>query len=149
MYLRCKTRHKDGKSHRYWSIVETRRVGGNRVVQRQVLYLGEINDRQEAAWRGTIEVFADGEDEPRQMALFAEGPSAPVPDEAVVQIRLSELTLRRPRHWGGCWLARELWDQLDLDAFWSERLPVSRKGTRWLDVFKTLVFYRLLDPGSE
>ncbi len=149
MYLRCKTRHKDGKSHRYWSIVETRRVGGNRVVQRQVLYLGEINDRQEAAWRGTIEVFADGEDEPRQMALFAEGPSAPVPDEAVVQIRLSELTLRRPRQWGGCWLARELWDQLDLDAFWSERLPVSRKGTRWLDVFKTLVFYRLLDPGSE
>ena len=149
MFLRSKVRRKDGKSHRYWSVVENRRVGGGRTVQRQVLYLGEINDRQEAAWRRSIEVFADGQAEPRQMTLFAEGPLAPPPDDEVVQIRLSELSLRRPRQWGGCWLAWELWNQLELDAFWSERLPPSRKGTRWLDVFKACVFYRLLDPGSE
>ncbi len=149
MFLRSKVRRKDGKSHRYWSVVENRRVGGGRTVQRQVFYLGEINDRQEAAWRRSIEVFADGEAEPRQMTLFAEGPLAPPPDDEVVQIRLSELSLRRPRQWGGCWLAWELWNQLELDAFWSERLPPSRKGTRWLDVFKACVFYRLLDPGSE
>jgi hypothetical protein len=149
MFLRSKVRRKDGKSHRYWSVVENRRVGVGRTVQRQVLYLGEINDRQEAAWRRSIEVFADGQAEPRQMTLFAEGPLAPPPDDEVVQIRLSELSLRRPRQWGGCWLAWELWNQLELDAFWSERLPPSRKGTRWLDVFKACVFYRLLDPGSE
>ena len=149
MFLRCKTRHKDGKSHRYWSVVENRRVGGGRIVQRHVLYLGEINDGQEAAWRRSIEVLADGETEPRQMALFPEGRALPVADSEVVQIRLGELALRRPRQWGGCWLAGALWDQLQLDGFWSPRLEPSRKGTRWLNVLKTLVFYRLLDPGSE
>ena len=149
MFLRCKTRHKDGKSHRYWSVVENRRVGGGRIVQRHVLYLGEINDGQAAAWRRSIEVFADGEAEPRQMALFAEGRALPVADSEVVQIRLGALALRRPRQWGGCWLAGVLWDQLRLDGFWSARLAPSRKGTRWLHVLKTLVFYRLLDPGSE
>lgn len=149
MFLRSKTRRKDGKTHRYWSVVENRRVSGGRVVQRQVLYLGEINDGQEAAWRRTIEVFAEGQTEPRQMTLFAQAPTGPVSGSEAVQIELERLELRRPRQWGGCWLAREMWDQLDLDAFWSSRLPPSRKGTRWLNVFKTLVFYRLLDPGSE
>ena len=149
MFLRCKTRHKDGKSHRYWSVVESRRVRGGRIIQRHVLYLGEINDGQEAAWRRSIAVFADGAAEPRQMALFPEGRALPVADSEVVQIRLGALSLRRPRQWGGCWLAGALWDQLQLDGFWSARLKPSRKGTRWLNVLKTLVFYRLLDPGSE
>lgn len=149
MFLRCKTRHKDGKSHRYWSVVESRRVRGGRIIQRHVLYLGEINDGQEAAWRRSIAVFADGAAEPRQMALFPEGRALPVADSDVVQIRLGALSLRRPRQWGGCWLAAALWDQLQLDGFWSARLKPSRKGTRWLNVLKTLVFYRLLDPGSE
>jgi DDE family transposase len=149
MFLRCKTRHKDGKSHRYWSVVESRRVRGGRIIQRHVLYLGEINDGQEAAWRRSIAVFADGAAEPRQMALFPEGRALPVADSEVVQIRLGALALRRPRQWGGCWLAAALWDQLQLDGFWSARLKPSRKGTRWLNVLKTLVFYRLLDPGSE
>jgi hypothetical protein len=149
MFLRCKTRHKDGKSHRYWSVVESRRVRGGRIIQRHVLYLGEINDGQEAAWRRSIAVFADGAAEPRQMALFPEGRALPVADSEVVQIRLDALALRRPRQWGGCWLAAALWDQLQLDGFWLPRLMPSRKGTRWLNVLKTLVFYRLLDPGSE
>lgn len=58
MFLRAKTRLKDGKEHRYWSIVENRRTQGRRVVQRQVLYLGEINDSQKASWCKTIEVCA-------------------------------------------------------------------------------------------
>ena len=149
MFLRSKTRRKDGKEHRYWSIVENRRVRGNRVVQRQVLYLGEINDSQHAAWSRSIEVFAEGQPRAKQMALFPEGRAAAVSNSAVVEIRLGDLQLRRPRQWGGCWLACLLWDQLELDSFWSERLPVSRKGTRWLNVLKALVIYRLLDPGSE
>ena len=149
MFLRCKTRRKDGKVHRSWSLVESRRVRGGRVVQRQVLYLGEINDSQQAAWRRTIEVFSEGQGVARQMALFPEGGAPALADDEVVQVRLADLQLRRPRQWGGCWLAAGLWDQLGLDAFWSAKLPPSRKGTRWLNVLKTLVFYRLLDPGSE
>jgi hypothetical protein len=149
MYLRPKLRHKDGKTHRYWSIVESRRVGAKRVVQRQVLYLGEINDAQRAAWSRTIEVLTDGEAQPRQMALFAEGEAVAVSDGEVVEVRLGDLELRRPRQWGGCWLALLLWDQLKLDGFWSTRLTPSRKGTRWLNALKVLVVYRLLDPGSE
>jgi len=147
MFLRSKTRRKDGKEHRYWSIVENRRVRGDRVVQRQVLYLGEINDSQHAAWSRSIEVFSEGQS--RQMALFAEGRAVAVSDIEAVEIRLDAVQLRRPRQWGGCWLACQLWDQLDLDAFWSQRLATSRKGTRWLNVLKALVVYRLLDPGSE
>ena len=149
MFLRPRTRRKDGKVHRYWSIVESRRVRGNRTVQRQVLYLGEINDSQHAAWSRSIEVLAEGRSEPRQMALFPAGRAAEVSDSEVVEIRLRDLQVRRPRQWGGCWLACHLWDQLGLDEFWSQRLPPSRKKTRWLNVLKTLVIYRLLDPGSE
>jgi transposase len=149
MFLRHKVRRKDGKEHRYWSIVENRRVAGGRTVQRHVLYLGEINDTQRAAWCRTIEAFDEGGQRPRQVALFPEDRSAPALECDVVHVRLGGLRLRRPRQWGACWLACELWDQLRLDDFWSPRLPNSREGTSWLNVLKTLVAYRLIDPGSE
>ena len=149
MFLRAKSRFKDGKEHRYWSIVESRRTTQGRVVQRQVLYLGEINDSQRHAWCRALEVF--GEDRtPRQIAIFPHDREAPPAlDCEVVRVRLGELELHRPRQWGGCWLANELWCQLELDVFWAPRLKPSRQGTRWLNVFKTLVYYQLLDPGSE
>lgn len=149
MFLRTKSRFKDGKLHRYWSIVENRRTVGGRVVQRQVLYLGEINDSQQAAWCRTLEVFQEDEPRWRTVALFPEDRPAPELDCEVVQIRLAELRLHRPRQWGACWLACWLWGQLRLDEFWSAHLVPSRKGTRWLNVLKTLVCYRLIDPGSE
>jgi hypothetical protein len=149
MFPRSKRRFKDGKEHRYWSIVENRRCGGNRVVQRQVLYLGEINDQQHAAWCKTIEVVQEGKGKPRQVAIFPEDRRAPELACDVVQVKLNALQLKRPRQWGACWLACALWDQLRLDDFWAPRLGASRQGTRWLHVFKTLVAYRLIDPGSE
>jgi transposase len=149
MFLRAKCRFKDGKEHRYWSLVENHRVAGGRVVQRQVLYLGEINDAQRAAWCQSIEVFdADGA-RSQQMALFADDRPAPKLALEVVQVRLNELSLHHPRQFGGCWLALRLWEQLDLDGFWAEKLRPSRKGTRWLNVLKVLVCQRLLAPGSE
>ena len=149
MFLRAKQRFKDGKIHRYWSIVENRRVAGNRVVQRQVLYLGEINDSQQAAWCKTIEVLQAEHPQSSQVALFPDDRAAPPLDGAVIQVQLSGLQVCHPRQWGACWLACTLWDQLELDRFWADKLKPSRKGTRWLNVFKTLVVYRLLDPGSE
>jgi transposase len=149
MFLRHKLRRKDGKEHRYWSIVENRRVSGGRTVQRHVLYLGEINDDQKAAWCRTIEAFDEGGRQARQIALFPEDRAAPALNCDVVHVRLSGLRLRRPRQWGACWLACHLWDQLWLGDFWSARLSASRQGTRWLNVLKTLVTYRLIEPGSE
>ena len=149
MFLRASKRFKDGKEHRYWSIVENRRCSGNRVVQRQVLYLGEINDQQQAAWCKTIEVVQEGERKPRQVAIFPQDRQVPELGCEVVHVKLNELQLKRPRQWGACWLACALWDQLRLDDFWSPRLGTSRQGTHWLQVFKTLVVYRLIDPGSE
>src|ERR671915_199487 len=147
MFLRAKSRLKDGKVHRYWSIVENRRTQGNRIVQRQVLYLGEINDNQQAAWCKTIEVLQEGQAQPQAVAIFPEDRIAPVLGCEIVSIKLSELQLHRPRQWGACWLACQLWDQLRLDEFWSDKLPASRQGTRWLNVFTTLVCYRLISWG--
>jgi hypothetical protein len=149
MFLRAKRRFKDGKEHRYWSIVENRRTAGNRVVQRHVLYLGEINDAQRAAWCKSIEVLQGDGSICQQMALFPSDREAPSLNCEAVQVKLSQLSLHHPRQWGGCWLALHLWEQLQLDVFWTSRLRPSRKGTRWLNVFKLLVCYRLLAPGSE
>ena len=87
MFLRATTRKKDGKEHRYWSIVENRRLSDGRVLQRHVLYLGEINASQEWAWRKSIEVFEDGAKVPRTLALFPEDRCEGVmPDAAVVRL---------------------------------------------------------------
>jgi transposase len=149
MFLRYTTRKKNGKDHRYYSLVENRRVASGRVVQRHALYLGEINDSQQEAWRKTIEIFEEGQARPRTVALFPEERIGAVDDAEIVRIRLSQLSLHRPRQWGGCWLVTQLWEQLELDRFWAERLKPSRKGTRWDWVLQVLVAYRLLDPGSE
>jgi transposase len=146
MFLRCSRRVKDGKAHEYWNLVENRRLADGRVAQRQVLYLGEINASQREAWRKTIEVQEQGAR--RQVALFPAG-SMPADDVDAIGVRLSELRVERPRQWGACWLALNLWQQLELDSFWRPRLRPSREGTPWLKVLKTLVAYRLIDPGSE
>ena len=149
MFLRANRRFKDGKEHRYWSVVENRRVAGGRSVQKTLLYLGEINDSDRAAWTRAIEAI-DENDQTRQINLFpADRTPDPQLDTPSLQLRLDHIELSRPRQWGGCWLALELWDRLELDTFWQPLLPDSQKGTPWLKVLKTLVVYRLLDPGSE
>jgi hypothetical protein len=150
MFLRKTERKKDGKTHTYWSVVENRRLSGGRVVQRHVLYLGEINSSQVQSWRRAVEVFDADAGRAQTLALFPEDQnSAAVSGEATVQLRLSEMRLCRPRQWGACWLAGQLWQALQLDRFWAERLPPSRKGTRWDQILQVLVSYRLIAPGSE
>ena len=150
MFLRSTSRKKNGKQHRYFSIVENKRLADGRISQRHVLYLGEINSSQELAWRKSIEVFEEGKDKPSTLALFPEDRcEAEISDESMVRVRLSELRLCRPRQWGGCWFAVKLWRELELDRFWRDRLGISRKGTRWDEVLLVLVAYRLIAPGSE
>jgi hypothetical protein len=151
MFLRGKVRNKDGKQHRYFSVVENRRVGPKKMVQRTVLYLGEINDGQEAAWRKSLEVFDENCQEYSTLSLFPDDREIPAEATNSIQVKLSEMELRRPRAFGNCWLGCELWRQLQLQEFWQEKLSgeVKRETVPWEKVLRLLVINRLIDPGSE
>jgi len=149
MFLRSTERKKDGKKHRYFSVVENRRLPGDRTVQRTVLYLGEINDQQQAAWRKTLEVFDEDQQDYRTMSLFPDDREVPADALDSIQVKLSGLELRRPRTFGACWLGCELWQQLGLDEFWQERLPEGREAVSWAKVLQLEVVNCLLDPGSD
>jgi hypothetical protein len=97
-------------------------VKGARVVQRHVLYLGEINDAQRAAWCKSLEVLEEDGARRRQMAIFPEDREAPELSCAVVRVKLEGMRLERARQWGACWLGLELWKWLELDGFWASRL---------------------------
>lgn len=152
MFLRSKTRKKDGKIHRYYSVVENRRVGAKRrTVQRTVMHLGEISSSQEAAWRQTLAVFDEERQEHRTLSLFADEEDGVPASVDSLRVRLSEMELRRPRAFGACWLGCELWRQLGLEEFWQEQLSqkVRRETVDWEKVLRLLVINRLMDPGSE
>ena len=150
MYLHRTRRRKNGKDHEYWSIVESQRLADGRVVQRHVLYLGEINDAQERAWARSIEVLTDDHRQRQTMALLPEDrvPAA-VDDASIVRLKPGALSVHRPRQWGACGLALHLWKELHLDRFRAQRLPPGHKGTRWDHVLTVLTVYRLIAPGSE
>jgi len=143
-------RVKDDKVHRYWSIVENRRRGGGKIIQGQVLYLGEINNSQRQSWCRIIEVFDEKRERTMALALFpADRQSPNFAAGSGVQVRLKEMELHRPRQWGVCWLACHLCEQLGFDEFWAERLPDSLEETSCQHILETLVCYRVIDPGSE
>ena len=149
MFLRSTTRKKDGKLHRYFSVVENRRLSTGQTAQRTVLYLGEINDKQEASWRKSLSVFDQDRQQYTTMSLFPDDRVIPSDVRNGIQVRLGELELRNPRVFGNCWLGCELWRQLGLDEFWQERMPEGREAISWEKVLQLLVINRLIEPGSE
>jgi transposase len=149
MFLRCHRRLKDGKEHRYYSVEENRRLHSGKIAQRRVLYLGEINDSQQAAWRRTMEVFDEQRQSYTTLSLFPEDRALPADTLDSVQVKLSEMQLRRARPYGNCWLGCELWRQLELDCFWERKLRRGREKVSWAQVLQLLVINRLIEPGSE
>jgi len=149
MFLRANKRFKDGKEHRYYTVVESRRLSSGKVAQKQVLYLGEINDSQQSAWRKTLEVFDEQQQRYTPLSLFPE--DRPMPADALdsVRVKLSQMRLERARPYGNCWLGCELWRQLQLDRFWAEKLLPGREEVPWAQVLELLVVNRLIEPGSE
>jgi len=149
MFLRSNRRKKDGKEHRYWSIVENRRLRRGGVAQRTVLYLGEINDHQKESWQKSLEVFDETTERTMKLKLFPE--DHPLSEHAVdsIGVKLSEMELERPRQFGNCWLGCSLWEQLQMDKFWDQKLPHVREEVPWVKVLELLVVNRLCDPGSE
>lgn len=149
MFLRFTNRKKDGKEHRYFSVVENRRVSSGKTIQRTVVYLGEINDSQQTAWLKTLDVFDEQEQRSRALCLFPE--DREIPEGAIdrLQVKVSGLELRRARAFGNCWLACELWRTLGLEGFWQERLREGREEVPWEKVLRLLVVNRWIAPGSE
>jgi transposase len=150
MYLKCHPRFKDGKEHRYWSLAEKVACAGGRRVERHVLYLGEINDSQQAQWLRCIQALDGSSGEQKRLALFPSDRA--IPEHAAgwgVQVCLAEFTIRRARQWGACWVFLRIWQQMQLDRFWRDRLAGSREGTSWYHLLVVLCAYRLIDPGSE
>jgi transposase len=149
MFLRAHERTKDGKAHRYWSLVETVRTpDGPR--QRTLCYLGELNGSAQARWLKTIEVFNE-HGESRQLKLFPADVAPPEDDPNVARVRLDRIRVERTRRFGECFLAWELWRRLQLDRFWEELLdsPAEDADVPWSRVAALLAMNRLCDPGSE
>jgi len=149
MFLRQHKRRKNGKTHRYFSVVENRRTGAGSTTQRQVLYLGEINDSQQEAWRQTLAVFDEDRRQYCELSLFPD--DRPLPPGAVdaISVKLDQMQLRRPRSFGDCWLGCLLWNRLHLSSFWNMQLIDARGEVPWAKVLQLLVVNRLIDPGSE
>ena len=149
MFLRFNTRKKDGKTHRYWSVVENRRLRAGHTTQRTVLYLGEINDSQQAAWRKHLDALNETTQLTEQICLFPEDRQIPPDVLNGLQVKLSELTLQHPRAFGDCWLACRLWDELQLNSFWRDRLPDGKAEVPWCKVLELLAVRQLVAPGSK
>ena len=149
MFLRTHHRRKYGKDHYYFSVVENRRVAGGQTVQRQVLYLGEVNTTQEAAWRKTLEVFDERRERRTSLMLFPEAQEVPADAVNAVRVKLDQMQLCRPRAFGNYWLGCSLWEQLELERFWPRRLAGERGAVPWAQVLEILVVSRLIAPGSE
>lgn len=151
MFLKPNKRFKDGKQHIYYTLNESVRISKRRTVQRTILHLGELTTGQHHRWRRTIDVINE-RSEARQMELLTEEAHQQrgAPDDPdVVAIRLSSLTVSNAREFGSCWVGVKLWQMLDLDMFWSERLGALRGEVPWEKVTELLAVNRLCDPGSE
>ena len=149
MFLRPNFRHKDGKDHTYWSLVETVRTpDGPR--QRTLCYLGELNGSAQARWLKTIEVFNE-QGESHQLKLFPSDVEPPEDDATVARVRLDKVRLERSRRFGDCFLGLELWKRLELDRFWEALLdgPQNVAEVPWSRIAALLAINRLCAPGSE
>lgn len=150
MFLKRHQVRKDGKQHVYYSLSESIRVGRDRVVQRRLLNLGELNTNQMERWQRTIEVIEEN-GAAQQMRLFTdrEGQAPAEADRYNAEVLLSTLQVRRPRSFGAPWVGCRMWQELQLDAFWSERLGDHRGPVEWAKVLELLAVNRLCAPGSE
>jgi transposase len=149
IFLRSHERRKDGKINTYWSLVENRRCADGRVVQRHVLYLGKLTPAQELSWEKTADQFDPAREPGEPLPGLATERELRSKEAAAIAVHLKQFRIERPRQWGACWVALDIWNLLKLSEFWSSRLSPSREGTRWLNVLITLVIYRWIDPGSE
>src|ERR1700692_3544998 len=147
MFLRANLRHKDGKDHTYWSLVETVRTpDGPR--QKPLSYLGELNSSAQARWLRTVEVLNE-QGEAQQLKLFPSHVAPPPGDPQVARVLLHKVRLERTRQFGSCFLGLELWKRLELDRFFEQTVDGEAADVPWSRVAALLAINRLCAPGSE
>ena len=147
MFLRPNYRHKDGKEHTYWSLVESVRTpDGPR--QRTLCHLGELNGSDHARWLRTIEVFNE-QGEAQQLKLFPAHVVVPSDDPQVARVLINRVRLERMRQFGAGYLGLELWRRLELDRFFEQAVDDASADVPWSRVAALLAINRLCAPGSE
>jgi hypothetical protein len=147
MFLRRYCRTKNGKTHVYFALVESVRSGaGPR--QHVVAHLGELNAAQERRWQRTVVCYnRHGDAQPLQ--LFADDDAALPDDPNVVRVRLDKVGWTNGRRFGDVWLARWLWQFLQLDQIIARHVPQDKETVAPADVCAIEVINRLCQPCSE
>ena len=141
MYLRHKTVRKNGKTHTYWRLVRSVRIG-NKVRQETVAYLGELDAEGRAKASALAKHFLGERADQRD--LF-EDSSRIEP----ARVRLDKVRVENSRCFGNVWLGWKLWQTLGLDEFCRAHLPVGRERVRWAEIASILVMARFCEPSSE
>ena len=147
MFLRPHQRHKDGKEHTYWSLVETVRTA-NGPRQKTLCYLGELNGSAQARWLKSVEVFNE-QGEAQQLKLFPSHVEPPADDPQVARVLVNRVRLERTRQFGAAFLGWELWRSLELDRFFEQAVDKDPADVPWSRVAAVLAINRLCAPGSE
>ena len=136
MYLRHTTIKKNGKTHKYWRLVRSVRVG-NKVRQETVAQLGELDAEGRAKASALAKHFLGPR--ARQRELF-EDDRAPVKP---LKVHIDRVRVERSRSFGDVWLAWKLWQALGLDVFCETVFPKGREKVPWPEVAAILVLARL------
>jgi transposase len=140
MYLRHTTRKKDGKVHRYWSLVRSVRVG-RRVIQQTVAHLGELDERGRVEARALAQHLIGA---PERAQLFDDGSG-----DLTVPVRLKGIRIERSRQFGDVYLALALWRGIGLEELCARLLPVGQERIAWAKMAAVLVTARFCEPSSE
>ncbi len=140
MYLRYTTRKKDGKTHRYWRLVQSVRIG-RRVVQQTVAHLGELDAEGRVQARALARRLIGA---PEQAALFDDGTQ-----HQSVPVRLKGVRIERSRQFGDVYLALALWRGVGLEEFCRQVLSSGKEQVGWEKVAAVLIAARLCEPSSE
>jgi len=140
MYLRHTIRKKDGKVHRYWSLVRSVRVG-RRVIQQTVAHLGELDERGRIEARALARHLIGA---PEQAQLFDDGTAC-----ETVPVRLNGIRIERSRQFGDVYLALALWRGIGLEELCERLLPAGQERVSWAKMAAVLVTARFCEPSSE
>jgi transposase len=140
MYLRHTTISKRGKTHTYWRLVRSVRLG-SKVRQQTVAQLGELDAQGCVRARALADAIVGIE---RQPGLFDdEVPCQPV------HVDLRGFRLERGRRFGDVWLGWRLWQALGLEDLLARLIPAQREEIPWARLAAILVIARLCEPSSE
>ena len=142
MYLRYKRIRKNGKTHTYWVLVRSVRIGG-KVRQETVATLGKLDARE----RRRARAFADKLTGRRMHPSLFE-PMDEFEADAVT-VKLKAVRVERPRRFGDVYVGLTLWHALQLDDAFERLMPEGNEDIRWSTLAAIQAICRLCMPSSD